>query len=304
MVTHIVRLHTARLPRLELVGDADPRRRLQKAHASTRPCCCPAPTRSWRRRGCPTRSASSPATSPRATCCPSRTRTRGWSPPTPSATTRSTPTPRRRCARSPRTWASGRVRTLSLEGTDMAAERWYDGDGGPEAPSPRARRTPAASCGFLVRLAGPLVGHVRRLRQRQRQRRRQGRHVQPRLRRPLRGQARPQAAADPGARPRLRHPDRRRVRALLSAARVRPSGCGQHPHGVLVVRRVQLIAAEPPVDRETRRCRVRDELVGRIGPAAGLDGAAGGSRRGSGRPARAVTAGARARRARCPRRGR
>ena len=29
----------------------------------------------------------------------------------------------------------GRVRTLSLEGRDLAAERWYDGDGGPSSPA-------------------------------------------------------------------------------------------------------------------------------------------------------------------------
>src|SRR3954471_23478448 len=32
----------------------------------------------------------------------------------------------------------GRVRTLSVEGRDLAAQRWYDGDGGPEAPIARS----------------------------------------------------------------------------------------------------------------------------------------------------------------------
>ena len=50
----------------------------------------------------------------------------------------------------------GRVRTLSLEGRDQAAERWYDGDGGPHAPVARAAPLQCATCGFLVRLAGPL----------------------------------------------------------------------------------------------------------------------------------------------------
>jgi hypothetical protein len=50
----------------------------------------------------------------------------------------------------------GRVRTLSVEGRDVAAERWYDGDGGPEAPLARSAPDVCASCGFLVRLAGPL----------------------------------------------------------------------------------------------------------------------------------------------------
>lgn len=50
----------------------------------------------------------------------------------------------------------GRVRTLSLEGRDQAAERWYDGDGGPEAPLAKAAPATCTTCGFLVRLAGPL----------------------------------------------------------------------------------------------------------------------------------------------------
>ena len=50
----------------------------------------------------------------------------------------------------------GRVRTLSVEGRDVAAERWYDGDGGPEAPVAKSAPDVCASCGFLVRLAGPL----------------------------------------------------------------------------------------------------------------------------------------------------
>lgn len=50
----------------------------------------------------------------------------------------------------------GRVRTLSVEGRDMAAERWYDGDGGPEALIAKSAPDSCYSCGFLVRLAGPL----------------------------------------------------------------------------------------------------------------------------------------------------
>ena len=50
----------------------------------------------------------------------------------------------------------GRVRTLSVEGRDLAAERWYDGDGGPEAPLAKSAPDVCATCGFLVRLAGPL----------------------------------------------------------------------------------------------------------------------------------------------------
>ncbi|GAA1927538.1 hypothetical protein GCM10009737_31790 [Nocardioides lentus] len=52
----------------------------------------------------------------------------------------------------------GRVRTLSREGRDAAAERWYDSDAGPEAPLARSAPAPCGSCGFLLRLAGPLSG--------------------------------------------------------------------------------------------------------------------------------------------------
>ena len=50
----------------------------------------------------------------------------------------------------------GRVRTLSPEGRDAAAERWYDGDGGPDSPLAQAAPDHCATCGFLVRLNGPL----------------------------------------------------------------------------------------------------------------------------------------------------
>ena len=51
----------------------------------------------------------------------------------------------------------GRVRTLSPEGRDVAAERWYDGDGGPESPIAQAAPDACSTCGFLMRLAGPLA---------------------------------------------------------------------------------------------------------------------------------------------------
>jgi hypothetical protein len=51
----------------------------------------------------------------------------------------------------------GRVRTLSLEGVDLAAERWYDGDGGPEAPIAKSAPDTCTTCGFLMRIAGPLA---------------------------------------------------------------------------------------------------------------------------------------------------
>ncbi len=50
----------------------------------------------------------------------------------------------------------GRERVLSLEGRDLAAERWYDGDPGPGAPVAEAAPARCVSCGFLVRVAGPL----------------------------------------------------------------------------------------------------------------------------------------------------
>lgn len=50
----------------------------------------------------------------------------------------------------------GRVRTLSPEGRDDAAERWYDGLGGPSTPLAQSAPEQCWSCGFLVRLEGPL----------------------------------------------------------------------------------------------------------------------------------------------------
>lgn len=50
----------------------------------------------------------------------------------------------------------GRERVLSLEGRDAAAERWYDGERGPEAAVARSAPGRCVGCGFLVRLGGPL----------------------------------------------------------------------------------------------------------------------------------------------------
>ncbi|MGZ4450251.1 MAG: DUF3027 domain-containing protein [Nocardioides sp.] len=50
----------------------------------------------------------------------------------------------------------GRVRTLSLEGRELAAQRWYDGDGGPASPLAQSAPDTCTSCGFLMRIAGPL----------------------------------------------------------------------------------------------------------------------------------------------------
>jgi hypothetical protein len=50
----------------------------------------------------------------------------------------------------------GRVRTLSLEGRELAAQRWYDGDAGPASPIAQSAPAPCTTCGFLLRLSGPL----------------------------------------------------------------------------------------------------------------------------------------------------
>jgi len=50
----------------------------------------------------------------------------------------------------------GRPRVLSLEGRELAALRWYEGSHGPDAPIAQSAPGSCASCGFLVRLSGPL----------------------------------------------------------------------------------------------------------------------------------------------------
>lgn len=49
----------------------------------------------------------------------------------------------------------GRRRVLSLEGRDLAAQRWYDGSHGPEAPIAQSAPDPCRTCGFLVKMDGP-----------------------------------------------------------------------------------------------------------------------------------------------------
>ena len=53
----------------------------------------------------------------------------------------------------------GRVRTLSIEGIDAAADRWYAGLGGPQSPLAQSAPHHCRSCGFLVRLTGRLALH-------------------------------------------------------------------------------------------------------------------------------------------------
>jgi hypothetical protein len=50
----------------------------------------------------------------------------------------------------------GRVRTLSPLGRELAAERWYEGDHGPDSPIARSAPDQCTTCGFLLRIAGPL----------------------------------------------------------------------------------------------------------------------------------------------------
>ncbi|HWU31589.1 MAG TPA: DUF3027 domain-containing protein [Marmoricola sp.] len=50
----------------------------------------------------------------------------------------------------------GRPRVLSVDGRDMAAQRWYEGASGPAAPVAKAAPGRCGNCGFLVRLSGPL----------------------------------------------------------------------------------------------------------------------------------------------------
>lgn len=50
----------------------------------------------------------------------------------------------------------GRPRVLSAEGREEAAERWLVGSHGPDAPVAKSAPATCATCGFVVRLTGPL----------------------------------------------------------------------------------------------------------------------------------------------------
>ncbi|USQ79539.1 DUF3027 domain-containing protein [Ornithinimicrobium faecis] len=50
----------------------------------------------------------------------------------------------------------GRPRVLSAEGRDAAAQRWYDGEHGPETDIAHKAPAPCSSCGFFVPMAGAL----------------------------------------------------------------------------------------------------------------------------------------------------
>jgi hypothetical protein len=51
----------------------------------------------------------------------------------------------------------GRELVLSVEGRDEAADRWYDGPHGPHDPIAKVAPGHCGSCGFLLRIAGPLT---------------------------------------------------------------------------------------------------------------------------------------------------
>lgn len=59
-------------------------------------------------------------------------------------------------AGSPAAPATAPTRVLSAIGRDSTADRWYSGEHGPHAPLASAAPAPCVTCGFLVRLDGPL----------------------------------------------------------------------------------------------------------------------------------------------------
>lgn len=50
----------------------------------------------------------------------------------------------------------GRTRVLSAEGRDAAAQRWYDGDHGPQSEVAKQAPAPCSTCGYFLPLAGVL----------------------------------------------------------------------------------------------------------------------------------------------------
>lgn len=50
----------------------------------------------------------------------------------------------------------GRERVLSAEGRESAADRWFDGDRGPDTALAKQAPGPCRTCGFMISLAGPL----------------------------------------------------------------------------------------------------------------------------------------------------
>ena len=50
----------------------------------------------------------------------------------------------------------GRARVLSVEGRELAAQRWYDGSHGPDSTIAQSAPASCGGCGFLVKISGPL----------------------------------------------------------------------------------------------------------------------------------------------------
>ena len=199
---------------------------------------------------------------------------------------------RRRPARRRREGAGPRGRRRTSAWAGSARSRWRAATSPPSAGTTATaartrrwrRRAPdtCTTCGFLVRLAGPLVGAVRRLRQRRRQRRRPRGLRRPRLRRALRGAAGQEARAAPAAGPRSStRSRRRRARDLLRPGRVparaqRPAPTRRTRRSAGAARRSR--PAGPPAAPPPPRRRRTPRRVGR--------GCRPGRRAGGSRPAR------------------
>jgi hypothetical protein len=50
----------------------------------------------------------------------------------------------------------GRKRVLSAEGREAAAQRWYEGDGGPRSAVAEKATSPCSTCGYFLPMAGAL----------------------------------------------------------------------------------------------------------------------------------------------------
>lgn len=50
----------------------------------------------------------------------------------------------------------GRIRVLSVEGRETAADRWLHGEHGPDSTMAKSVSLPCSSCGFLLTIGGPL----------------------------------------------------------------------------------------------------------------------------------------------------
>ncbi len=117
----------------------------------------------------------------------------------------------------------GRERLLSEIGRSLAAQRWSDGDRGPDAASSRLAPAPCGTCAFFVRLRGGTRRSVRRVRQREVPLGRLCRQHRARLRSSLRRRRR---GCGPSARRALGHDQRRGLTVRLTAAATAVGVCG------------------------------------------------------------------------------